>query len=80
MEQAVRHVRLLPLAALLLGNVALAMGPWFVRLADTGAVSAGFWRVALALPFLALLARANRQPLTACCSVSTSPAGTSASA
>jgi drug/metabolite transporter (DMT)-like permease len=56
--------RLLPLAALLLGNVALAVGPWFVRLADTGPVSAGFWRVALALPFLALLARANRQPLT----------------
>jgi drug/metabolite transporter (DMT)-like permease len=56
--------RLLPLTALLTGNVALAMGPWFVRLADTGPVSAGFWRVALALPFLALLARANRQPLT----------------
>ena len=55
--------RFLPLAALLLGNVALAMGPWFVRLADTGPVSAGFWRVALALPFLALLARLNRQPL-----------------
>jgi len=44
--------------------VALAMGPWFVRLADTGPVSAGFWRVALALPVIALLARANRQPLT----------------
>ena len=58
------HWRLLPLAALLVGNVALAMGPWFVRLADTGPVSAGFWRVALALPFLALLARANRQPLS----------------
>src|SRR5688500_6679028 len=57
-------VRLLPLAALLLGNVALAMGPWFVRLADSGPVSAGFWRVALALPFLALLARAKKQPLT----------------
>jgi drug/metabolite transporter (DMT)-like permease len=56
--------RLLPLAALLAGNVALAMGPWFVRLADSGPVSAGFWRVALALPFLVLLARANRQPLT----------------
>lgn len=55
--------RLLPVAALLLGNVALAMGPWFVRLADTGPVAAGFWRVALALPVLALLARANRQPL-----------------
>jgi len=64
MEQAARQVRLVPLAALLIGNVALAMGPWFVRLADTGAVSAGFWRVALALPFLALLARANRQPLS----------------
>jgi len=57
-------VRLLPFAALLVGNAALAMGPWFVRLADSGPVSAGFWRVALALPFLALLARANGQPLT----------------
>ncbi|MEO6041083.1 MAG: DMT family transporter [Croceibacterium sp.] len=56
--------RLVPLAALIGGNVALAMGPWFVRLADTGPVAAGFWRVALALPVLALLARANRQPLT----------------
>ena len=56
-------VRLLPLAALLAGNVALAMGPWFVRLADSGPVSAGFWRVALALPVLAILARANKQPL-----------------
>ena len=58
------HWRLVPLAALLVGNVALAMGPWFVRLADSGPVSAGFWRVALALPVLALLARANGQPLT----------------
>lgn len=52
------------LAALLGGNVALAVGPWFVRLADTGAVSSAFWRLALALPLLAVLARANRQPLT----------------
>src|SRR5688500_18323709 len=58
-----RHVRFVPLVALLLGNVALALGPWFVRLADSGPVSAGFWRVALALPVLVLLARANRQPL-----------------
>jgi len=57
------RVRLLPLAALIGGNVALAMGPWFVRLADTGPVAAGFWRIALALPVLALLARANGQPL-----------------
>src|SRR5678810_994711 len=58
-----RHSRLLPLAALLLGNAALALGPWFVRLADSGPVSAGFWRVALAMPLLVLFARANGQRL-----------------
>ena len=52
------------LLALLAGNVALALGPWFVREADTGPVSAGFWRLFLALPFLVLLARANSQRLT----------------
>lgn len=51
------------LVALLAGNVALALGPWSVRLADTGPISAGFWRLALALPVLALLARASRQRL-----------------
>ncbi|MBC7159411.1 MAG: DMT family transporter [Porphyrobacter sp.] len=56
-------IRLLPLGALLLGNVALALGPWLVRLAQTGPVSAGFWRVFLALPMLAMLARANGQRL-----------------
>lgn len=49
--------------ALLAGNVALALGPWFVRLADSGPVSAGFWRLALALPLLALFARRGREPL-----------------
>ncbi|GEO00155.1 membrane protein [Novosphingobium sediminis] len=42
--------------ALLGGNFALALGPWFVRLADSGPVSAGFWRLFLPLPLLALLA------------------------
>ena len=51
------------LAALLGGNIALALGPWFVREADTGPVSAAFWRMFLALPFLVLLARANGQRL-----------------
>ena len=51
------------LAALLAGNVALALGPWLVRLADTGAVSAAFWRLFLALPFLILFARFAGQPL-----------------
>lgn len=44
------------LAALLMANVALALGPWLVRLADTGPVASGFWRLALALPVLAVLA------------------------
>ncbi|MFM2372056.1 MAG: hypothetical protein RIS85_1778, partial [Pseudomonadota bacterium] len=49
--------------ALLTGNVALAMGPWFVRLADSGPVSAGLWRLTLALPLLWLLARYKREPM-----------------
>jgi drug/metabolite transporter (DMT)-like permease len=43
-------------AALILGNLILALGPWMVRLADVGPVASGFWRLALAIPFLALLA------------------------
>lgn len=42
----------LPLAALMGGNVALAFGPWFVRMADVGPVAAAFWRVTLAVPVL----------------------------
>ena len=34
-----------------------------MRLADTGAVAAGFWRLALALPFLWVLALASGQPV-----------------
>lgn len=49
--------------ALLVANVALALGPWWVRLADSGPVSAGFWRLALAVPVLVMLALSNRQPL-----------------
>lgn len=52
------------LAALLAGNVALALGPWLVRLADTGPVSAGFWRLFLALPFLIIFARGAKQSIT----------------
>lgn len=60
---AERH-RWLMLLALLAGNVALSLGPWLVRVADTGPVSAGFWRVFLALPFLLVIARAAGQPLS----------------
>lgn len=54
----------LAFAALLAGNVALAFGPYFVRLADTGPVAAGFWRLALATPVLFALAAAMRGQLT----------------
>ncbi|WP_294321793.1 DMT family transporter [uncultured Sphingomonas sp.] len=40
------------IVAVIIANIALAFGPWFVRLADTGPVAAGFWRIALALPVL----------------------------
>ena len=52
-----------PLAfpALLFGSALLAVGPWLVRLADVGPVAAGFWRLALALPFLFILAALAKQ-------------------
>ena len=52
-----RQWRLAHLAALLVANLALALGPWFVRLADTGPVAAGFWRLTLALPVIFMLSR-----------------------
>lgn len=47
----------LAFAALIAANVVLALGPWMVRLADVGPVAAGFWRLALAIPFLLVLSR-----------------------
>src|SRR6476620_11843042 len=60
MDRSARHH---PLAfpALLLGNVALAFGPWLVRLADVGPVAIGFWRVTIALPFLFALSHLSGQ-------------------
>ena len=58
------RARIVLLAELLTAaNVALALGPWFVRMADTGPVAAGFWRLFLALPFLVLFARVSGQRL-----------------
>lgn len=53
------------LAALLGGNVALALGPMLVRMTDTGPVSAAFWRLFLALPFLIVFARVAGQRIGA---------------
>ena len=51
-------------AALIAANLVLALGPWMVRLTDAGPVAAGFWRMALAVPFLFLFARTgSRGPI-----------------
>jgi drug/metabolite transporter (DMT)-like permease len=47
---------------LLLGGTAVAASPIFVRLADVGPTASAFWRVLLALPVLALWARAEAPP------------------
>ena len=61
MNRAEHHPFAFP--ALLLGSSLLALGPWLVRLAGVGPVAAGFWRLALALPFLFLIALVIRQPV-----------------
>jgi drug/metabolite transporter (DMT)-like permease len=54
----------LPFVALILGNIALAFGPWFVRAADVGPVAAGFWRLALGVPvLLAIILATEGNPL-----------------
>jgi drug/metabolite transporter (DMT)-like permease len=54
------------LPALLIGNVALAIGPWLVRLAKTegqvGPIGSAFWRLALALPIFLIMARGESGP------------------
>ena len=49
--------------AVLIGSTSLAFGPWLVRLSGVGPVAAGFWRLALALPFLFVIAALTRQPV-----------------
>jgi drug/metabolite transporter (DMT)-like permease len=47
-----RRAHALAVAALLMGAVAIAVSPLFVKVSETGPVATGFWRVALALPIL----------------------------
>lgn len=58
-----RHDHRFAFPAVLIGSSALAFGPWLVRLSGTGPVAAGFWRLALALPFLFAIAAMTRQPV-----------------
>jgi drug/metabolite transporter (DMT)-like permease len=61
MTDSGRHRLAFP--ALLVGSCMLAFGPWLVRLAGVGPVAAGFWRLALSLPFLFVIARVVGQPV-----------------
>src|SRR3954449_1512497 len=61
MDRSAHHPFAFP--ALLIGSSALAFGPWLVRLAGVGPVAAGFWRLSLALPFLALIAKLSGEPV-----------------
>lgn len=47
------------LAALVFGACAIGFAPIFVRMTETGPAAAGFWRLFLALPILAVLAWRN---------------------
>ena len=58
-----RHDHRFAVLAVLIGSSALAFGPWLVRLSGTGPVAAGFWRLALALPFLFVIAAMTHQPI-----------------
>lgn len=49
----------LALLAVIVANVAMAFGPWFVRLSDTGPVASAFWRITLAAPVLVVAALAQ---------------------
>lgn len=53
----------LAFVALLIGNMALACGPFLVRNSGVGPVAAGFWRLSLALPFLWIIAWMFSQPV-----------------
>jgi drug/metabolite transporter (DMT)-like permease len=52
-----------PLLALVGGAIAIGFAPIFVRWSEVGLNATAFWRLALALPALGLLARRNAEPL-----------------
>ena len=51
-----QHTFTIAMTALIIGAMAMAISPVFVRLADVGPFASAFWRVALALPVLWLWA------------------------
>lgn len=58
------RARALPFVALIVGACAIGFAPIFVRMTETGPAAAGFWRLFLALPVLALMALRDGQGAT----------------
>jgi drug/metabolite transporter (DMT)-like permease len=56
LDPAVRSFPLAAFGALVAGAMAMGISPVFVRVADVGLYASAFWRVALALPILAIWA------------------------
>jgi drug/metabolite transporter (DMT)-like permease len=52
------------LAVLLFGACVIGLSPILVRLTETGPAAAGFWRLAVALPLLAIMTRRASGPLS----------------
>jgi len=61
---AIRRSAGLAIPALVVANIALALGPWLVRIAQSeghvGPIGAGVWRLTLAMPLLILFAWTER--------------------
>ena len=51
------------LAVLVFGACVIGLSPIFVRLTETGPAAAGFWRLAIAMPVLAMMTRRTDGPL-----------------
>lgn len=64
-ESETAAARLQALAVLVFGAVVIGFVPILVRLSETGAAAAGFWRFTFALPLLALLALRSGADLAA---------------
>ena len=51
------------LAVLVFGACVIGLSPILVRLTETGPAAAGFWRLAFAMPLLAIMTRRTSGPL-----------------
>ncbi len=65
MAEAAKTPRWQALAVLVFGAAVIGLSPILVRLTETGPAAAGFWRLAFAVPLLALMTWRATGPITA---------------